>query len=289
MATIDRYVERPLTAADASAGNVLSDTANWNQTPGDWAYLLRAARGFGFVDPAGTLVATALALPYGAAFGWIGMVLVRPRDRGAGLATRLMSRCLDALARDGRVAMLDATPAGRPVYTRLGFHATSELHRLRCPEFRPLSTPARPAAGALRAARETDRAAIASLDAQAFGAPRAGLIAEIHARLPSAAFVAEDSEGVTGFVLARDGRTSTHVGPLVAADESTAIALSAAALATIRGPVTIDVPDRHEHLANALAARGFSKERPFTRMALGRDRGFERLDRLFSIAGPELG
>ena len=69
-------------------------------------------------DSAGGLVATAAALPYGGGVGWISMVLVDVRHRHHGLATRLLGACVDACARRHRAPVLDATPAGAPVYRR---------------------------------------------------------------------------------------------------------------------------------------------------------------------------
>ena len=74
-----------------------------------------------------------------------------------------------------------------------------------------------------------------------------------------------------------------------AEDEDTARALVAFACARIRGQVLLDALDRHSGLARWLEGQGFVRERPYTRMALGRDELFGDPRRLAAIAGPELG
>jgi hypothetical protein len=75
----------------------------------------------------------------------------------------------------------------------------------------------------------------------------------------------------------------------VADDQSTAIALADRALTGVGQPVYMDVLDRHETLRAWLASRGFVPQRPFTRMAYRRDAPFDDPERVFCIAGPELG
>jgi hypothetical protein len=94
---------------------------------------------------------------------------------------------------------------------------------------------------------------------------------------------------VRGFLLGREGRVATQLGPIVAEDESDAIELVAHAAARVASPVIVDALDRHEGVARWLAAHGFERERPYTRMALGRDAPFGDARRLAAIAGPELG
>jgi len=48
------------------------------------------------------------------------MVLVDPSVRGCGLGTQLLYEALDILG-DMRTIRLDATPAGHPIYRKLGF------------------------------------------------------------------------------------------------------------------------------------------------------------------------
>ena len=48
-------------------------------------------------------------------------MLVLPEYRRGGLGTQLLKRCVEALDREGRVPVLDATPAGRPIYQAMGF------------------------------------------------------------------------------------------------------------------------------------------------------------------------
>ncbi len=92
-----------------------------------------------------------------------------------------------------------------------------------------------------------------------------------------------------GFLLGREGRVETQLGPIVADDEATAAELAGFACARIAGPVLLDALDRHGALARWLEGQGFARERPYTRMALGRDELFGDPRRLAAIAGPELG
>ena len=93
----------------------------------------------------------------------------------------------------------------------------------------------------------------------------------------------------SAFLLGRDGRNATQLGPVVAQDEETTVELIDHALARNPGPLMIDVLDRHSLVARALEARGFAIQRPFTRMTLDRATPFGDDRLMMAIAGPELG
>ena len=261
--------------------------ARWNQTADDWRTMLALGEGFGLVDPQGTLVATSLALPFeSGGFGWISMVLVTEAHRRKGLATRLMASAMAALEARKLVAILDATPAGREVYKLLGFEDTWGIERMQCLE--PPKLPAVPPV-AVRPMTDADWESVCTLDAQAFCADRRALIADLRVRLPQAALVAEKAGRITGFLLGRDGRIANDLGPCVADSEKTAVALLASALKTVSAPVFLDMPAQHAAVGEWLRTAGFTLQRPYTRMLLNRREPFNDVERLFAIAGPELG
>jgi hypothetical protein len=90
-------------------------------------------------------------------------------------------------------------------------------------------------------------------------------------------------------VLGRDGRTATHLGPLVAPDPAVARALVGHALERVDGGVTIDVNDTATDLTGWLGASGFERERPFTRMYRGPEPRPAQPPWAVAVAGPELG
>jgi hypothetical protein len=236
-------------------------------------------------DGGEALAATAAALPFGPGLAWISMVLVRPDARRRGLATGFMRWALEALHGTACVA-LDATPAGREVYRRLGFRDLWGFRRWTL----PLALPAVPGI-AIRPLRDADWPAVLALDLAGFGAPREFLLRDFAARLPAAALVAEGPDGAPcGFGLARDGLRAAQIGPVLAPDGATARALLAAARAALPAglPAVLDLCDARAEIAAWIAAQGGEAQRPFTRMALGADApGDPRA--LAAVAGPEFG
>ncbi len=66
--------------------------------------------------------------PEGELRGYLLNVYVEPEYRKRGLAHQLVERCMAEAHRRGiRVMTLHSSPAGRPIYERLGFHATNEM------------------------------------------------------------------------------------------------------------------------------------------------------------------
>ena len=283
MASIE-VTETALRADDLDAANALVAEAGWNQNTADWRIFLELGRAFAVKDAGGRLAATAATLPYPSGFGWISMVLVSGPFRRQGIATRLLQRCIDALREADMVPVLDATPAGREVYRPLGFRDGWAITRWRC----SAASPVKQTKGA-RLLCAGDWPAVLALDAQAFGCDRAPLLGRLRARSAHFACVIEKDGRLRGFLLGREGRAATQLGPIVAEDETAAAELAAFARGRIAGPVLVDTLDRHGALARWLEAHGFAKERPYTRMALGRDELFGDPGRLAAIAGPELG
>lgn len=260
-----------LTPADTPDALPLSVEAGWNQTADDWRLFIAHGAVFG-LRAGGRLVATAAALPYQGPFGYVGMVLTAADHRHRGHATALLGLAMRALREASQVALLDASPEGRPVYEKQGFIAIDRLQRWSGD------------AGGTPSAATAEAAAIASLDASAFGAARHFLFDDMLAREGTLALLEP-----AGCVMARRGRLATQIGPLIAADEHQALGLLHRMLVRLAGPVVLDVPVRWAGLADFLAAAGFVRQRPFTRMALDHPAPFGAPARLFAVTGPEFG
>jgi GNAT superfamily N-acetyltransferase len=270
-----------LGAADVDSGLRLSDAAGWNQTAEDWAFFV--AHGDAFCirdsDAADGLIATAVALPYGGV-GWISMVLVDERHRHRGHATRLLAACVDALKSAGRVPVLAATPDGAAVYRRAGFVPGFGFER-----WQGDAAPASASPGE-SIIDEHRRDEVLALDRATSALDRSTLLAGVLERPTTRAWLADDA---SGFAVLRAGRRAQQLGPIVAADEKTAIALLGRALDAATGPVFVDVPCRWLALAGALGEHGFVRQRPFVRMALGDTTVLTASARVFAVAGPEFG
>lgn len=259
----------------------LSAEAGWNQTPDDWMLFMRHGTVFGLPGDAGRPIATGAILPFADGFAWVSMVLVTAASRGQRIGTGILETCCAELKRRGLVAVLDATPAGERVYRPLGFAPQFALTRWQGQGGGGAVLPA-----GIRPIRADDLTAAIAIDAAAFGAPRDFLLQSFFARAPRLAFVTDDG---ASFALARPGRIAAQIGPIIAADENAATALLTAALGAVNGPVFLDVADRWQQLGALLKQRGFTVQRPFLRMALGRCAPFGDVARTFVVAGPEFG
>jgi|GEM_PF-58893 len=282
---------RPLTLADLHAALRLSVSASWNQNDSDWRTMLQLGQGFGIdaIDSEGQtqLAASLIVLPYGEHFAWTSMVLVLPEFQRRGYAQQLLRFVLPYLASQGRVAVLDATPAGHAVYMQQGFQDTWGFARYRREANAP--PPGQREGPPTRALQGHDWPAIEAMDAPAFGASRLPLLRVLAQRLPQAARVAEQGGRVCGFVLGRDGREACQIGPLLADDDATATSLLHDALQTLDAAVYVDLLDRQRQLLPWLERRGFALQRPFTRMVHGAGTAPGNPSIIVLAAGPELG
>ena len=263
----------------------LSKSANWNQNEADWRLMLGFGRGWGLALVDGTLAASTLVLPYNG-FAWVAMVLVHPEHRKKGFATRLLRVALAEMQAQRRIALLDATPAGREVYVQEGFREFWGFKRFSLSDFRNSNY----ANKDIQPFQETHWPQVLALDAAAFGGDRQVVLRNLAGRQPKAALVAERNGEIGGFVLAREGREAMQIGPLVARHEMTARALFAAALGRVSGPVYADIADHAAPLQGWALEQGFTIQRPFTRMAHG-PKGYAPGDAslVFCPAGAELG
>lgn len=290
-----------LTLDDLPAALELSASAAWNQNEADWRTMLTTGRGWKLRAPDAQgrerLAASTVVVPYSSGFAWISMVLVRPDFRRRGFASLLLRTAMDVLGRRGIMPILDATPAGHPVYAKEGFADTWGFARYRrdapADPGGPVDSPSAATDGARpRPLQDRDWPAIGAIDAPAFGADRLALLRTLAARAPDAAWVLERGDRIEGFVLGRDGREATQLGPLLASDPDDARTLLDCALRRIPGPVHVDLTDRHRTLLPWLESRGFRFQRPFMRMVYAPQAAPAAPGDpapIVLVAGPELG
>jgi len=266
----------------------LSEEPGWNQIAADWRWMIGHGDSFGFSTADDRLVASGLTVQFRGPFAWISMILVTSAYRRRGLATRLMQSCVDILRQKNFVPALDASPEGRQVYLPLGFRDVYRTTRM----FAAQASAGRLGGGsgiAITAAGAADLEPIAAYDRAPSGTDRSDLLRHLFDRHPAAAAIARRGDRVCGFVLARDGRHCAQIGPLVAEDSDIALALLQRSLASISGPICLDVGDHHPALRTWLDANGFVPVTPFIRMIEGRSEPFDDPRRIYIIAGPELG
>ena len=112
---------RTLATQDIPFGMSLCRQAGWNQTAADWQMLLEQSRTGSFIAMLdGTEAGTVTTVSYQDRLHWIGMVLAAEEYRRRGIGRALLERAIASVVSQG-VVCLDATPAGKRLYERLGF------------------------------------------------------------------------------------------------------------------------------------------------------------------------
>jgi GNAT superfamily N-acetyltransferase len=277
---------RPMTVQDIPFGLKLSSLAGWNQTETDWTMLLEESTAGCFLARYNQAEAgTVTTVTYQKRLNWVGMMLVAPEFRRLGVGTALLRAAIQAVKAFG-VVCLDATPAGKPLYDRLGFQELYCLGRwLRPPAFLEMQ----PAVHCHLLSQEY-LPAILAYDRPAFGADRPGVLCALRRNAPSLAFFIEYNREVKGFCLGRLGQKYVQIGPVIGDSLEYARDLLLSALQTCaHQQVILDTGLHHPGWNQLLNDLGFMEQRPFIRMHLGEYVLPELHAKQFAIAGPEIG
>lgn len=279
-----------MTQDDLPAADRLREIAGWNQRLEDW-------RLFVDLDPDGCFVAvrdaevigTVTTTTYDRALAWIGMMLVHPDHRGRGIGASLMRQALEYLEGRGvKCIRLDATPAGRPVYEKLGFVAEWSLTR------HELSSASEPALSetspvVVRDLIESDWGRAGEIDTRCYGVSRERLLRALAGRCRRA-LVCEREGQVIGWGMLRPGMKADYLGPLECTTSDVLVPLAAALLRSAeKRAVFWDVPDDNQVAIAAAKQLGFHPVRPLMRMRFGSSVVVSDPRVLFGIADPALG
>lgn len=284
----NRIIIRAMHADDIAAGLSLSADEGWNQTAGDWNFLITS---HGSICIAAVckneIIATTTAILYAGSVAWIGMVLVKKAYRGRGVSKLLLNHVLEKLQSFPSVK-LDATAQGQQVYTKFGFRDEYRIARMvntALPETTVLPDDVLP-----EQIRPEHIPGIVALDEAVFGVNRAPLIEMLVNACPHKAWVLLRNNSITGFALGRNGSKYHHTGPVTALAQSDAHLLVRHALNKLAGkPVVIDVLCDKEEWMSSLTATGFSTQRYFTRMYKTENPFPGACSNMYAICGPEFG
>jgi predicted N-acetyltransferase YhbS len=276
---------RLLRESDVPAAVQLKELAQWNQLENDWLRLLRLEPSGCFCATIeGEVVGTTTTTTYGQELAWIGMVLVDPKRRKLGIATKLMHAAIEYLSKAGiKTIKLDATPAGHPLYEKLGFKEESLIERWQG------IAGTRAAAGPTW--DTTARREALVLDHRAFGADRSKLIDMLIEDCCVTPVIATAADGkLSGYALARSGSAAVYIGPLLATGAEAATNLLDGLLSQLPGQrVYIDLNAGFEGGRKILSELGLVKQRDLTRMSYGKKSMAGSSPSIFAIAGPEIG
>jgi GNAT superfamily N-acetyltransferase len=274
---------RKFTAADLDAAHRLSLAVEWPHRREDWGFFLSLGAGYVARD-ADRVVGTILYWKYGPRHARLGMVIVDPASQGRGIGGKLMSLALEDL--EGRVVQLTATPAGMPLYERLGFVAIGKIQQHQ--GLANAGTVVAPARGErLRPIGRSDSRRLASLAARAAGMPRERMLSTL---LEVAEGIVLDRGGeVIGFALMRRFGRGLAIGPVVAPDAKRAQVLIAHwAAMNPRKFLRIDV-HASQGLGPWLGRMGLKKVDTLVTMSKGRPPAGDAALRNFALVSQALG
>ena len=226
----------------------------------------------------GRTLGVGLWWPFGDTAARLGLVVVSADSQGLGIGRRLVEQLLADAA--PRSVTLLATPAGRPLYKRLGFVEVGAV----CQHQGEYSG-RRHSDPRIRAATPEDRSAVLGLDAAAVGVPRPAVLD--HLLTVGRAFVLVEDAKVTGYAIERGFGRGSVVGPVVAATESDAIALFNAAARP--GFVRVDWASEATNFGRYLTTCGLALDSESPAMLRGDWPASSAPQRIYALASHALG
>ncbi|GAB3927120.1 GNAT family N-acetyltransferase [Kribbella albertanoniae] len=209
----------------------------WNPGNSDpLAFAAADPTGFFVGQLDGEPIASVSGVRYGSDYGFLGLYIVRPSERGKGYGIRVWNRVMEHLA--GRNVALDGVVEQQPNYHKSGFrHAHNHIRHEGVPTG---SAPAQDVE--LVDGRSVPFDQLTTYDRRFFPAARDAFLA-LWVSLPGHRSLAAIRDGqVVGFAVLRPARSGARIGPVHAASDEIAAALITG-LVEPGESVVIDVPD----------------------------------------------
>jgi GNAT superfamily N-acetyltransferase len=279
---------RKMELSDLDSLMKLKNAEGWNQTENDWELLINYKESINLVAILDDrIIGTVTAINYASTVAWIGMMLVDKEYRGRGISKLLFNEAIPKLNKCAAIK-LDATPAGRPVYLKIGFKDEYSLQRMTHPSVSEISM----IDGAVEAvqAMPGDIPKVAEFDKKVFGADRTDLIRFLYNSYPELAWIIKENSRIEGFSLGRRGENFTQIGPVYASSEKSAKSLIRSAVNQItEQAVAVDLHTDKSEMKGWLESCGFTSQRPFERMYLKKNPHPGIIESQYLIGGPELG
>jgi ribosomal protein S18 acetylase RimI-like enzyme len=282
------FTIRQMRAADLNQALLLSLNEGWNQTMNDWKLLFENPENVCIVAETDNRVAgTATALNHENKIAWIGMVLVDKSLRGRGAGKMLLENIINRLKHVESVK-LDATPAGEPLYRKLGFIEEHKIFRMTADYLNYSSE--------MVHSEEPDKidkdnlSEVTKLDGKIFGAGRHYLLMNLLSENPGRAFYFEKDNSPESYIFGRAGSRFNYIGPVCALTQESARNLILKALKSLNDHnIAIDILADKVGMISWLESIGFVKQRHFIRMYLKTNPYPGIVKNQYLISGPEFG
>lgn len=272
---------RPMRRSDLDTALAWADAEGWN--PG-----LADADPFWAADPTGYLmgwladepVGCISAVSYGHAFGFLGLYICRPEQRGKGYGIQLWRQALNMLG--DRTIGLDGVVAQQANYARQGFvFAHRNIRYGGKAGGGAMDERVRPVTPALLDA-------VAALDRTCFPAARPGFLGHWLTGPRTALAFVEDGE-VHGYGVVRASTAGFKIGPLFAETAEAAKALFSALARQANGSeIVVDVSEQNGAARELVDEFGLSPVFETARMYRGRPPELPQ-HRIYGITTLELG
>ena len=243
------------------------------------------------LQPDGWFIALLDGKPVGAGgvvdygpFSYLGLIGILPDQQRRGIGRALTEHLLTWLSRQQcPIALLEASPAGAPLYTKLGFQVddTTLAFQLTGP------VPHAPSSIAIEPLQSTDLAELIALDAPRFGANRSNVFSIYLASYPERCFVSRNPQGhITGCIVGQ----ADALGPWIAQSHEEAEALLAHALTlAFQHPPRIRVPVSNHRARSLVQAYGFHEVRALKHMRRGGIQPPQQRENIYALATLAIG
>ncbi len=283
---------RQMQTTDMEVIMQIKNAENWNQTEEDWLFLINS-------NPETCLVAvfenqvigTVTAVNYQNKVAWIGMMLVLKDFRGMRVSKLLLNTIIEKLKNCVSIK-LDATPAGIPVYKKLGFVEEYEIGRMVSAGLSNMVKDEQNADDDFNTSQilESDISNIVSMDEILFGVNRFNLFRFLLNNRKEICLQIKQENQLKGYVFGRNGSNYIQVGPVMTCSTLLAKKLLHGAFKKLKEqPLVVDVLLDKPELKYWLLSIGFTHQRSFTRMYLKSNNYTGKIENQFLISGPELG
>jgi ribosomal protein S18 acetylase RimI-like enzyme len=217
-------------------------------------------------------------------FAYIGLIGTLPELQRRGIGQTLTTRLLTWLeSQQCPIALLEASQAGEPLYTRLGFQAEDTTIVFQATQ--PVSL--EPSSIAIEPFQNSDPAELIALDVVQFGANRSRVLSSCLTMYPERCFVSRDAQGhISGYIMAAfDG-----LGPWLAQSHAEAEALLARALRlNFSCSPRLRVPASNQQAVALARAYGFRELRTLKHMRRGGTASPQKRENIYALASAAIG